>query len=447
MRSRTPFSRLATVYPPAAMARLRAFISSSGGIERAAEKLDIHSMALHQVLHNEPVPNYVRQKIEVVLGSIVQSEDQIEDSNKDKIASLQTLTDVVDPLLAKLQHILGTEISVLDAASKLNVNPSTIRKILSGARLSPPIRKKLVYYLQSHTEVPSPNTLPEKRVSLQTRLKEIIRNESDLLDASSRWGINVPTLRRAFQGKDITPRTEHKILAVLDCQNPMQLNVSKPSRSPERLTHVYQLYKELGTLQKVGQQIGVTRQRVRQLLVQGSKLGLFHYQPYEYPYIPKEKLVADYTSFPNFNEVARINHISTSYLHKLLSAYSVTEENLVAYRKEGKRLRCIQEYKQLEEKVGHHLTTTEFQSTSKGHALHNQIIRLWGSIDAFRAALNIPKPRRRYPEWLEPRRRLAFIVRMNHLDTLRECLSASNPKSISEISADSSFRPIELHVI
>ena len=55
----------------------------------------------------------------------------------------------------------------------------------------------------------------------------------------------------------------------------------------ERLKHVHKLYEDLGTL-AAGRVIGVTRERVRQLLVKGSHLGLFEYKPFEYPFVAKE---------------------------------------------------------------------------------------------------------------------------------------------------------------
>ena len=70
---------------------------------------------------------------------------------------------------------------------------------------------------------------------------------------------------------------------------------------------------------------------------------------------------------------------------------------------------------------------------------------MWGSIDAFREELRIPKPIRTFPEasrkWLEKRRRVAFIVRMQNLDQIRDCLAKRSPLRFSEIASECSIKP------
>ena len=45
----------------------------------------------------------------------------------------------------------------------------------------------------------------------------------------------------------------------------------------KRYQNIFQLYKEHGTLEKVGREVGRTRERIRQILVRGNRHGLFEY--------------------------------------------------------------------------------------------------------------------------------------------------------------------------
>lgn len=201
------------------------------------------------------------------------------------------------------------------------------------------------------------------------------------------------------------------------------------------------MYEELGTLEAVGKKIGVTRERVRQLLAKGSNLGLFEYKPFDYPFVPKEKIVADYRNYLTLGHVVKANNISLPYLRKLLTAYGITEEGLRSLWLAGHKMRCVDAYSRIKDQLGHHPTTTELQRSKPWRYLSLKITRLWGSIDAFREELSIPKPPKGSPSfsedtrrWRESRQRLALIVRMQHLDRIRECLNISGLMSTTEIA-------------
>lgn len=87
----------------------------------------------------------------------------------------------------------------------------------------------------------------------------------------------------------------------------------------KRLKHVHKLYEDLGTLEAAGRVIGVTRERIRQLLVKGSHLGLFEYKPLEYPFVAKETLITDYRKHLSLGRVAKANGITSGSLGKLLN--------------------------------------------------------------------------------------------------------------------------------
>ena len=59
--------------------------------------------------------------------------------------------------------------------------------------------------------------------------------------------------------------------------------------------------------------------------------------------------------------------------------------------------------------------------------------------------LNISKPVKTFPEasrkWMENRKHLAFIVRMQNLDQIRECLERSGPLGTTEIASEFNMKP------
>lgn len=70
-----------------------------------------------------------------------------------------------------------------------------------------------------------------------------------------------------------------------------------------------------------------------------------------------------------------------------------------------------------------------------------KILRLWGSIDAFREELSIPAPpkgsrtlRDDTAAWREHQRRIAFITRMQHLDEIREGFASGRALSTGAIA-------------
>ena len=207
----------------------------------------------------------------------------------------------------------------------------------------------------------------------------------------------------------------------------------------------FDLYKQHGTLENVAKRLKLTRERIRQILVKGTRLGLFKYSGYEYPFVSKESILDSYSSSMSLTVVSKANKISVSYLKKLLTAYGITDTDLEKIRLDTQKRECIEFHKKIEAELGHPPSTTEMQRTRGWRYLSLKICRLWGSIDAFRNELKITRPKRELPEVsrqaFEKRRRLAFIVRMQNLDQIRECLGNNGPLSTLEISYDCRMKP------
>jgi hypothetical protein len=221
-------------------------------------------------------------------------------------------------------------------------------------------------------------------------IEERIKSTIELFLVSSRLGVRPSTVRKILAGKPVSQIVQTKIDTALQgsaASNPVRIRCS----SLERLLDVHRLYQKERTLQAVGERIGVSRERVRQLLVRGSKMGLFQYESFHHtqPFVSKQKILADYRRLLRLNRVAKANGLSRWILIKLIDLYGITQNDLKRIRFEGWKLQCIDEYKGYAAKLGHPPTTAELQKGS-GRYLSHKITKLWGSFGAFRKELHNP---------------------------------------------------------
>lgn len=227
-------------------------------------------------------------------------------------------------------------------------------------------------------------------VSTFSRLRTMVTNKTDLLRLSDRLNVNPSTVQKILEGSPVSRSVKKKIHAAFTQEEPRPV---QPRHSTvERLLEFHRLYEKSKSLRAVGQTMGVSRERVRQLLEKGSEVGLFEYRPLKSPLISKHKILKDYKKFLKLNAVAQANGISTSHLSKLIDLYQITEEDLKRMRREGGRVKCIHRYYSIVQQLGHHPTTTELQRLKSKRYLSSQIRTLWGSFDAFRKELQIPSP-------------------------------------------------------
>lgn len=343
----------------------------------------------------------------------------------------------------RLKNFVEMRGGLVPAASELHVWPSTLAKVLAGKPLSEVTRAKLKFIFGE--DLTSKSSTAQDRFTIVTsKLREMVKEKLDVIKLSERFAVNPSTIEKILDGRPVSLGVQMKILAAVETKTSESTD-AKPSMVA-RLKEIHRLYEHEGTLEAVGRRIGVTRERVRQLLAKGSKLGLFEYKPFDYPFVPKEKLVADYRDYLSLGRVAKSNSISVLYLRKLLTAYRITKEDLRSIWLAGHKMRCVGAYNRIKDQLGHHPTTTELQGSKPWRYLSMKIGRLWGSFDAFREELSIPKPPKGSPSfsedtrrWRETRQRLALVIRMQHLDRIRDCLGTSGPMSTAEIAYECGF--------
>ncbi|MFQ5579392.1 MAG: hypothetical protein ACE5FZ_02170 [Nitrospiria bacterium] len=224
------------------------------------------------------------------------------------------------------------------------------------------------------------------------KLTEMVKDPVDLLKVASKLGVSPSTIRKIIERRPISRYIEVKVHSAFRSDPHLTSVPEKPS-TIDKMMEANRLYQESGTLKSVGKKIGLSRERVRQLLTKGSAMGLFKYQPVKKLLIPKEKILSDYRKYLKLNMVAKENNISLPYLQQLRTTYKIHGQELADVRADSWRQQCIETYHSIAHKLGHYPTTTELQRMSEGRYLQAKIRRLWGSFSSFRRALILQGPK------------------------------------------------------
>jgi len=292
--------------------------------------------------------------------------------------------------------IISEQGNLTALAKQIRVHEKTLSKILHGQDLSYLTALKIKKWLKkSRKQVTFQNiesTLDA--FELQKDCQKILASSLPLQVLAKQFGTQEFQIKKVAENRKIGQRALGKVVELIEHYKNGTLEINYDSENIKKLKHVYKLYCEHGTLQAVGNLLGVTRERIRQMLVKGTEQGFFRYQGREYPYIAKEQILAAYKASLNFQRAAKECGVSLPYLKKLLTAYGITQTELRAILHEGRKKSCINEYREISKSLGRNATTTDLQALKKGHNLHNKIIRLWGGIDNFREELEIEKPKK-----------------------------------------------------
>jgi len=223
----------------------------------------------------------------------------------------------------------------------------------------------------------------------------MVANQVDLWRVSDSLNVNPSTVQKILEGNQVSRSVTKKIHAALeqggtlDVKRTRRKNLSPNHSTLERLMEVYSLYEQEKSLRGVGQKLGLSWERVRQLLKKGAAIGLFKYEPPKAPRLSKEKILRDYQKLLKMAKVAKKNHVSVNYLSKQIAQLGISDEELQAVRAEGRKLQSIKQYDALVRKRGVHPTTTELNRSKATRSLAFNIRRSWGSLEAFRKERNI----------------------------------------------------------
>jgi hypothetical protein len=175
---------------------------------------------------------------------------------------------------------------------------------------------------------------------------------------------------------------------VSDCFNGNGKKIKK-----NRWTHLMDLYITYYSYEAVGRQLGVSRQRVQQLVSFGQRIGVLpedlvgHAEKIREKQrisglarkISRKMLILDYVSLGNRRKIIEKYRISNYSLCKLLKYYRITPTYL---RKAIFRERTLNEYNELVELNGCGTEAVSMKIRNR-YSLYSRIRQYWGSYEKF----------------------------------------------------------------
>jgi predicted ArsR family transcriptional regulator len=179
----------------------------------------------------------------------------------------------------------------------------------------------------------------------------------------------------------------------------MKVTKNLSEQEIERLIRIKEIYNQTHTLQQTATILKITRERVRQLLRKGENCGLYHYETYRsrkerelYKIFSRETLVKEMKLQNNTDAIISKLGITEDEFKKLLNFFNIDRKEYVTISKQGK---CLRQYSNVVDILGHHPTTTELSSKREWRNLWFRINRLWGGVDVFRREYGIEKQKQK----------------------------------------------------
>jgi len=205
---------------------------------------------------------------------------------------------------------------------------------------------------------------------------------------------------------------------------------------------VFQLYKKYGTLEKVGREVGLTRERIRQILVIGNKYGLFEYpikkDLISYPFLVKyyknkEELLNELSDCLKKDEMLKTLNIDKTNFNRLLEHFNLNIRDVQIYSKK-KKLKI--QYDEYVEKIGYHPRTTEMRKNKEPRNIWAKITRYWGSMANFRQEFGYPfikqgnpKLKENIREWQQHRSASVTLRNKSYIEMILKTLSGNGALS------------------
>lgn len=199
--------------------------------------------------------------------------------------------------------------------------------------------------------------------------------------------VQEPTIRKVLSDSELALVTREKIIGHLKSSSRSEKIKADGRVTLWKIQRCYELYCKYGTMQRVADEIKITKERVRQLLARGEALKLFELPRREKPPISKSRLRRDYRKYLSKKKVAEAHNISIRYLNELFAKYKITRKSLSQIRIAKNKKETIQQYCEYCIKRGEEMDSANLHSTIEGLKILNKIMKTWNGIQAFRKDL------------------------------------------------------------
>ncbi|HUU49843.1 MAG TPA: hypothetical protein VMW81_02650 [Nitrospinota bacterium] len=256
----------------------------------------------------------------------------------------------------------------------------------------------------------------------------------------------VKLLKKSYSIKDVAKSMNMSFMTIRNmlfaeykCNNITQLRKKLKIKRPlsqkkiEKLKKVKKLYDKLHTLQKTANALGITRERVRQLLRDGEKYGIFKYEIFREKKFEellqiynRDYLVREIKTTISPSKICLRLGITEREYYNLLEYYNIDSKE---YRRLARMGKWVEKYTQIVDTLGHHPSTYEMSTRKDWKTVWSKITKYWGNIDNFRKEFGIEKPKHK----IHPNTRQAW---KNMIERKKEIKRENKRKMLDIIKED-----------
>lgn len=198
-------------------------------------------------------------------------------------------------------------------------------------------------------------------------------------------------------------------------------------------------------MQKTADHLGLTKQRVSQLLNKGKKYKLYTYELARKrnlknlaEKIGRENLIREIKNEIIIPKICKKLGIDIVDFHKLIKHFELDYQD---YNLSARQRRYIRMYMNIVDELGHHPSTTEMNTRTKWRGVWSGLSRHWNSMEKFRREFGIEQP----PRFIHPNTIVGFREhkikvkqkKATNIDKIRELLqNYSIPVNIEMIASN-----------
>lgn len=408
--------------------KLRALVRAFGSPEKAAKSLHVYRRTMFRALNGQSIPPATLKGFSDAISnlSLFDAKQQAEAATERQVEREAAKRAIAEKKLAANAN----RAAAIEAKRQEKVNAAAARKTAEEQRKAAAKAKRTTAALE-----------------LKRKVETIIGGAGGVEQAVLRLKVHRTTLRKILTGEPLSRVTLSRLVDSFEAEIAFDTPVTLPTSDVDPLRQIHELYLRLGTLQAVADNVGLTREAVRQKLNRGHRLGLFPYSNshlrHRYgPFIPKRQLIADLMSLGGTEAVARKWHARGSYLRMVYTAFAITPAMRRKFAIYFRKNACHHDYSRICRALGKDASPMDLNKSNSAKALYERILVLWKRWKPFALEHRDWKPDL-FPLSNSNRRQrqseVAFQKRMFDLEIIRECLRFDRAVTVARMSKLSGF--------